>query len=433
MKKLFLLMLSSLLLVNCTKHSFDGYNYETKAKEDFTQKFVKTFGEPASDQDWGFDGVNIVDLTSKASTRGHNVNRNEWEGKFILPPNVTEAEENAVLAELRKSTVDRDKNLTINWTDFFVYQVHKGTDTYNTHENKSMDAVASDKMNHLQCGSGTVGADGKQSGFWEHINDFNNGSHTSSWGNIIGATLMVNSSSLNFAYHNATDSKYHDTYTVIDGATIGYDGFYYICFDFLANGDNEQPANKNMGVDRNYNYEDWIVRISPATFKASKRIIAEDLAADESDFDYNDVVFDATLANEWLASENANKLVAHITLRAAGGTMPLYVADKEVHELFGVDTGTMVNTGRVSRPAVQFTAIIGEPDWNNTKSIKDIPVKVLTNNGEITLQSNKGEASEKLCVDKTYVWCSERQPIQNKYPDFVRFVSDRNVNWYQVQ
>ena len=433
MKKLFLLMLSSLLLVNCTKHSFDGYNYETKAKEDFTQKFVKTFGEPASDQDWGFDGVNIVDLTSKASTRGHNVNRNEWEGKFILPPNVTEAEENAVLAELRKSTVDRDKNLTINWTDFFVYQVHKGTDTYNTHENKSMDAVASDKMNHLQCGSGTVGADGKQSGFWEHINDFNNGSHTSSWGNIIGATLMVNSSSLNFAYHNATDSKYHDTYTVIDGATIGYDGFYYICFDFLANGDNEQPANKNMGVDRNYNYEDWIVRISPATFKASKRIIAEDLAADESDFDYNDVVFDATLANEWLASENANKLVAHITLRAAGGTMPLYVEDKEVHELFGVDTGTMVNTGRVSRPAVQFTAIIGEADWNNTKSIKDITVRVLTNNGEITLQSNKGEASEKLCVDNTYVWCSERQPIQNKYPDFVRFVSDRNVKWYQVQ
>jgi hypothetical protein len=433
MKKLFLLMLSSLLLVNCTKHSFDGYNYVTKAKEDFTQKFVKTFGEPASDQDWGFDGVSIVDLTSKASTRGHNVNRNEWEGKFILPPNVTEAEENAVLAELRKSTVDRDKNLTINWTDFFVYQVHKGTDTYNTHENKSMDAVASDKMNHLQCGSGTVGADGKQSGFWEHINDFNNGSHTSSWGNIIGATLMVNSSSLNFAYHNATDSKYHDTYTVIDGATIGYDGFYYICFDFLANGDNEQPANKNMGVDRNYNYEDWIVRISPATFKAAKRIIAEDLAADESDFDYNDVVFDATLANEWLASENANKLVAHITLRAAGGTMPLYVADKEVHELFGVDTGTMVNTGRVSRPYVQFTAIIGEPDWNSTKSIKDITVRVLTNNGEITLQSNKGEASEKLCVDNTYVWCSERQPIQNKYPDFVRFVSDRNVKWYQVQ
>ena len=433
MKKIMLCLVSLLMITSCS-HNFETVTYQTKQKQDFVQTFERTFGKPASNQDWGFDGVIIVDLTSKASTRGHNVNRNEWEGKFILPPNVTEAEENAVLAELRKSTVDRDKNLTINWTDFFVYQVHKGTDTYNTHENKSMDAVASDKMNHLQCGSGTVGADGKQSGFWEHINDFNNGSHTSSWGNIIGATLMVNSSSLNFAYHNATDSKYHDTYTVIDGATIGYDGFYYICFDFLANGDNEQPANKNMGVDRNYNYEDWIVRISLATFKAAKRIIAEDLAADEgSDFDYNDVVFDATLANERISSLNADKLVAHITLRAAGGTMPLYVADKEVHELFGVDTGTMVNTGRVSRPYVQFTAIIGEPDWNNTKTIKDIPIKVVTNNGEIFLQSNKGEASEKLCVDKSYVWCSERQPIQDKYPEFPRYVTDRNVQWYQVQ
>jgi hypothetical protein len=66
-------------------------------------------------------------------------------------------------------------------------------------------------------------------------------------------------------------------------------------------------------------------------------------------------------------------------------------------------------------------------------SIKDIPVKVLTNNGEITLESNVGQASEKLCVSTSYLWCKEREPIQEKYPDFVRFVSDRNVKWYQVQ
>ena len=440
MKKFILAMISVLAIVGCTKHDFESYSYEKQVKQDFTKTFERTFGEPAADQDWGFDGVEVVDLTTlnQARTRGHNVNRNEWEDKFILPPNVTEAEENAVLAELRKSTVDRDKNLTINWTDFFVYQVHKGTDTYNTHENKSMDAVASDKMNHLQCGSGTVGADGKQSGFWEHINDFNNGSHTSSWGNIIGATLMINSSSLNFAYHNTTDSKYHDTYTVIDGATIGYDGFYYICFDFLANGDNEQPANKNMGVDRNYNYEDWIVRISPATFKAAKRIIAEDLAANESDFDYNDVVFDATITKEQIPSMNyALKYVAHVTLRAAGGTMPLYIGNKEVHALFGVDTGTMVNTenGTAKKPVASFTKMLDEANNDNVMaySIKDIPVKVLTNNGEITLESNVGQASEKLCVSTSYLWCKEREPIQEKYPKFPRFVTDRTIEWYKVE
>jgi hypothetical protein len=113
--------------------------------------------------------------------------------------------------------------------------------------------------------------------------------------------------------------------------------------------------------------------------------------------------------------------------------MPLYVADREVHELFGIDTGIMVNTGQYSLPCVQFTAILGDADWNNTKTIKDIPVKVVTYNGIITLESNRGEASEKLCVDKAYEWCLEREPIQEKYPDFVRYVSDRNVQWYKVQ
>ena len=93
-------------------------------------------------------------------------------------------------------------------------------------------------------------------------------------------------------------------------------------------------------------------------------IIAEDLAASESDFDYNDCVATATLANEWVARLNANKLVAHITLLAAGGTMPLYIAGKEVHELFGVPVSTMVNTGLVSKPAVNFSVILGEADWS---------------------------------------------------------------------
>jgi hypothetical protein len=427
-------MLSSLLLVNCTKHSFDGYNYETKAKEDFAQRFVKTFGEPASDQDWGFDGVSIVDLTSKASTRGHNVNRNEWANNFVVPANVTANERDLVVAEFSKERVGATNTENVNWTDYFIYEVYKGTDVYPDGNGK--DVLGSDHMNHLQVKKAEGDLLPPDNACWEHANDFNNGNSTGNWQSIEGATLMLNSGTLDFAYHNSTDSKYHMEYIIIPGEKIDQSlaGFYYVGFDFYATHPEGQEANKNMDVERNWVFNDWIVRISPATFKASKRIIAEDLAADEgSDFDYNDVVFDATLANEWIGSLNANKLVAHITLRAAGGTMPLYVADKEVHELFGVDTGTMVNTGRVSRPAVQFTAIIGEADWNNTKSIKDIPVRVLTNNGEITLQSNKGEASEKLCVDKTYVWCSERQPIQNKYPDFVRFVSDRNVKWYQVQ
>ena len=163
-------------------------------------------------------------------------------------------------------------------------------------------------------------------------------------------------------------------------------------------------------------------------------IIAEDLGTnDNSDFDYNDVVICATLSNEWLGNLNANKLVAHITLKAAGGTLPLYVAGREVHELFGVPVSTMVNTGLVSRPYVSFTAILGDADWSNTKNIKDIPIVVETPNGTITLQSNIGQPSEKLCVDADYVWCREREPIQNKYPDFSRWITDKNCQWWKVE
>jgi hypothetical protein len=189
-----------------------------------------------------------------------------------------------------------------------------------------------------------------------------------------------------------------------------------------------------MDVERNWIFNDFIIRVSPARFKAAKMIIAEDLAVENSDNDYNDVIFQSVLTNEYCANLNANKLVAHITLLAAGGTMPLYVAGKEVHELFSVPVSTMVNTGLVSRPYVSFTAVIGEPDWSNTKNIKDIPVVVETPKGTITLQSNVGQPSEKLCVDADYEWCAERQPIQQKYPDFQRWVSDKNyTNWYKVE
>ena len=183
-------------------------------------------------------------------------------------------------------------------------------------------------------------------------------------------------------------------------------------------------------------FDDWIIRISPATFKQARRIIAEDLAAnDGSDFDYNDVVFDATLTNDWIAAENANKLVAHITLQAAGGTMPLYVGGKEkgreVHGLFGVSTDVMVNTGAgPTKAPVQFDLILGDADWSGTYNIKNIPVVVVTKNGDITLGVETGMAPEKIAVTTDYVWTIERQAIHSLYPLFPEWVKNKSVVWY---
>ena len=433
MKKFILGIISVLAIVSCSNHDFESYSYADTQRNNFETSFEKEFGTPASDQDWGFANVQLFDYT-KSGTRGHDVNRNQWQGKYIIPANVTAAEEQAVLDKLAEGSGDRDSKMIENWPNFFVYHVHKGTDVYNDHAGQSI-GVASDHMNHLQAVF--------QDGTMDHINDFNSGQQNANWWTIEGATLMLNSSTYDFAYHNSTDSKYHNNYVVIDGATIGYPGFYYICFDFLANGDIEQPNNKNMGVDRNYNYTDWIIRISPAVFDMTGaiRIIAEDLgAAQGSDFDYNDVVFDAKVAKEWVGDLNDNYFVAYITLRAAGGTLPLTVAGEEVHSKFGVDVGTMYNTNAYGEginynKGVSFIAYlrpIGNNEWNLTggEVAKSIPIVVTYKNGEkITLSCETGKAPEKIAVNTNFEWQEEYINIRKKYPLFSDWVFDKSVNW----
>ena len=434
MKKIVLFMLAMIAFGSCSKHDFAEYSYTEQQKDKFESAFVEEFGTPASDQDWGFDNVTLFDYT-QASTRGHDVNRNQWQGKYIIPANVTAEEEQAVLDKLAEGSGDRDSKMIEDWPNFFVYHVHKGTDVYYDHAGQSI-GVASDHMNHLQA----VFPDGTM----DHINDFNSGQQNANWWTIEGATLMLNSSTSDFAYHNSTDSKYHNNYVVIDGATIGYPGFYYICFDFLANGDIEQPSNKNMGVDRNYNYTDWIIRISPAVFDmtGAVRIIAEDLGADQgSDFDYNDVVFDVKLANDWDASWGSNgdnRLKAYITLRAAGGTLPLTVAGVEVHNKFGVAANHMHNTNAYGEginynSGVSFVADLGPAEWNLQGSdiAKNlIPIVVTYKNGETaTLSCETGKAPEKICVKPDFKWQEEYINIRKKYPLFSAWVLDKTVNW----
>ena len=436
MKKIIFLMMTLFTCIACTKHAGVSYSYEDAQRQKFEQDFIKTFSQPADNHDWGFASAKVADLTSygKATTRSHNVNRNEWEGQFNVPANVTEHERDLVVAEFSKERIGAVNENNINLCDYFIYEVYKGTDVYK--DGFGQDVLGSDHMNHLQVKKADGDLLPPDNACWEHANDFNNADHGAVWGNIKGATLMLNSGTLDFAYHNSRDSKYHNEYIIIPGEKIdpSLAGYYYVGFDFYATHQDGQEANKNQDVDRDHRFSDWILRISPAEFKNSKMIIAEDLGTAHSDYDYNDIVATATLANEWIGDLNANKLVAHITLKAAGGTLPLYIAGREVHELFGVPVNTMVNTGIVSRPYVQFTAILGDADWSGSKSIKDIPIVVETPNGNITLQSNVGEPSEKLCVDPGYVWCSERQPIQDKYPDFSRWVADRSYqNWYKVQ
>jgi hypothetical protein len=300
-------------------------------------------------------------------------------------------------------------------------------------------------MNHLQVryGEGSIDANGNLVGAWEHANDFNTGNHSSQYNTIVGHTFMQNSGTLDFAYHNSTDSKYHNEYIIIPGAEIhpSLAGYYYVGFDFYATHPTGQDSNKNMDVARDWYFTDWIVRISPAEFKNAQRVMVEDLIAtslanvDKSDWDFNDAVFDVAFFNEWVGSANANKLVAHIKLLAAGGTMALTIGGKEVHSLFGVSTSTMVNTNAAGvgaaadgKAPVLFTVILGDAD-NGTHTADEVPVFI----GSQELKAETGKAPQKIVTSTSTRWMKEKKLITTGYAKFADYVNSNSPqDWYNT-
>ena len=409
MKKIILGLIALLSFTACNKHDFEVITTQEAVTAKYNDVFIKTFGAPAANQDWGF-GTDDYPIT-----RGYDANANNWaQNGYTVPLKVTDAERAKVIEYF---SIERKTDVTeqVDWSDFFVQQVYKGNSTYTAKNNGGI-GKGSDHMDYLTCGMND-----------EHIYNFNGGHGSNTYVNYAYVeipnvdknnwkkywndeiSLMVNSSTARFGYHNTTDSKQHHEYllAIIDGA-------YYVGFDFYANGDNT-----NQQVDRDYVYNDWIVKISPGKDqpKPAVRIICEDLNANNgSDFDFNDVVFDATY-------ETNGKTT--VTVLAAGGTLPLFVGGKEVHELFGVSTSTMVNTnnGTVSKNPQSFTIDRVIAPW-------DIEVVVMKENELIPLKANVGEPAAKIAVSPNFIWCNEREDIKTKYPNFTEYVKNISVNWY---
>ena len=158
---------------------------EKITKTDFASQFVAKFGEPKSDHDWGFKAIAIADLNKKASTRGANVNGNEWENQ---PSTISADEMTAVRAFFDEEHQDYT-NPPVHFTDFWVQQVYRSQQHYTDHFNNDLEGSA--HMNKLACK--------KADGTWEHSNNFNAAGNYD-WG---GCTLMVGSGTESFAFSNS--------------------------------------------------------------------------------------------------------------------------------------------------------------------------------------------------------------------------------------
>ena len=164
-------------------------------------------------------------------------------------------------------------------------------------------------------------------------------------------------------------------------------------------------------------YSDWIVTLTEAKRQTPPdtpsgfvcRIIAEDLTVGEnSDFDFNDVVFDVFSDGK-------------ILVRACGGTLPLTVAGQEVHALFGQSTSTMINTGWTG--TIDYVNTYQEINYGssipNVAAAYDIPVvvtkKVAGVEKPIPLTAVRAKVASKVAVGSDYKWCAEREDIDSKY------------------
>lgn len=162
------------------------------------------------------------------------------------------------------------------------------------------------------------------------------------------------------------------------------------------------------------------------------RVIAEDLTVGENtDFDFNDVVFDVY----------SNGV---IRIRACGGTLPLRVDGREVHGLFGKEIGEMINTGW--NGSIDYENTYRDIEYSggpiaDAAAANGILVEVQKQGQWWPLDAPVGEVASKIAVDNDYPWCSERQDIDSKwhlsntgFKPFSEFVQGRIIGneWYQM-
>ena len=391
MKKLTIFLLG-LITASCSHNDIQTYTEQEIQEIRYNQSFIDTFGKISPTQSWGFTNV----VTRSAETNSNQWGTEEGGGKYknVLKqseiPAITEQEFQDVLAVFNQKGEATYTSL-VDWSTFFVQQVYKGTASYVAGNGGTV--IGGNQMDWLCAYDPNTKSD-------DHVNNFNNSN-----GSVM---LMMNSSTQRFGYKSSTDNGHVFHYFRMEEIN----GMYYVGFDFSAEGNNP-----NEQVNRDYIYNDWIVKIVPgkgySKVVEEGRIICEDLGT-IGDFDFNDVVFDATIYEDG---------TSRITILAAGGTLDISVAGTNIGEVMG----KMVNTGLATVPEYSFTV-------SGYNSLIDIPIVVskTDNAGNVTsyqLSAEMGKAPQKICVPKTFKWCKEYKSIKDAYPKFKDWVNNETSFW----
>jgi len=174
-------------------------------------------------------------------------------------------------------------------------------------------------------------------------------------------------------------------------------------------------------------YSDWIVTLTEAKKYTTTipdddpydyRVMAEDLSTNEnSDFDFNDVVFDV---------KYVNSTTAKVKVRAAGGIYPIRIAGNDSYEIHALLGGsmTMLNTFKghhydLKAKEIEVSGSFGSSAGSDEfkAGVRNIKIEV-SKDGSKTwaeLTAPTGKAASKIGVPVNVEWCDEYQDIDERW------------------
>ncbi len=188
--------------------------------------------------------------------------------------------------------------------------------------------------------------------------------------------------------------------------------------------------------------------IIPPEELITARIMCEDMGGKNSDFDFNDIVFDVAY----------NGKLCYVTMQAVGGTLPLELyygrtqltngAVKEVHAMMDADVKKPVNVGA----GATSDALIWVLGFNTDKStvtigLVDYPVINIDEEFDLTkfrMMVNDGTSNWIdvnyltsttplcICVPTTTAWCQEGKRIDTAYDKFSDWVKDQKDTFWST-
>lgn len=459
----------------------DFTSIEEAKKVQFAQNFEKFYGKIAPTQDWGFDDAQAAMARSRAQTRGIGDNSS---GTCIKPdmPNYPSATAPAAI-----TTAERD--YVRNWfethpgftsgldiSNFYVQHVWGLASKsykvwYNHYDQNYMtnhlgaasnyyrdDYFDNGTIDYLSVGDGTN---------YTHLNDFNSNSAGTKWGTI----YMENSSALSFKYHCSWSNQEFTYFKCAEIDVPGVGKGYYVgmCMYGEKSDNGDRKINKDQ-KDLQY-ADDWIIKVIPAngstivnkkTTKVYKKkrvlvhkwVFCEDLgsAATKRDYDYNDLVFDAKIIEEYKVLRDANgnetaytndashSYYAEVTPLAAGGelTIKFDKIGSTIHGMFasGVADNILINTCHENLPIAtpHRERLIGKTEKYTFSSeasarINNIEILVRTQTVAYALVAYRGEAPHKICVPVGTRWAYERTDIKDAYTGFDTYVAGGAQPW----